>query len=384
MLYVVLLSTIIGQMKPTKEPLAFYQYSLDLIDNEILGAAGIWVGITKLSDASETMREQSESGSTFTLDQSYGENGDIYSVAIEKDETSLLLTILVIDEIVNKLFIRTYFEFDGSVESRKQTADMFELALQNRVNNLGQPDNPIPGLYAWSNSKSDYHLLRVESESGGYFISEVIFLNSQKTITDFDSKKHQTVQIGNQVWMAENLKVTRYRDGTPIPNVTDDTKWGGLSTGAYGVHSNDESNADTYGYLYNWYAVNGDTDGDGVKDKEIAPEGWHVPTDDDWRELENYLSSNGHSGTEGAALKSTTGWNSSGNGTDDYGFIALPSGYRIYDGIYGGMSYNNFFWSATGSSSSHAWNRRLYWGKSDIRRNADNKKNGFSIRCLRD
>jgi hypothetical protein len=223
LLFAAILSTIIGQMEPTKEPQAFYQYSLDLIDNEILGAAGIWVGVTTLSDANESMQEQSANGSTFTLDQSYGENGDIHSVAIEKDDTSLLLTILVIDEIVNKLFIKTYFEFDGSVESRKHSADMFELALQNRVNNLGQSDNPIPGLYVWSNSKADYHLLRVESESGGYFISEVIFLNSLNT----ESIETQG-DIANWTKIEEFIETKTEMDSRIIPGRDDLTDFNRL------------------------------------------------------------------------------------------------------------------------------------------------------------
>jgi uncharacterized protein (TIGR02145 family) len=99
------------------------------------------------------------------------------------------------------------------------------------------------------------------------------------TLTDIDSNVYKTVKIGNQWWMAENLKVTHYNDGTPIPNVTD--KWGDLSTGSYCAYNNNDSNIEIYGLLYNWYAVDDDS---------IAPAGWHVPTNAEWTELENYLA----------------------------------------------------------------------------------------------
>ena len=131
------------------------------------------------------------------------------------------------------------------------------------------------------------------------------------------------VEIGDQCWFAENLRTTVYADGSAIPEETDNTAWSGLSTGARCDYDNDASNVATYGRLYNWYAA---TDA-----AELCPTGWHVPTDDEWTALETYLGANGHSGTEGTALKATSGWSSGGNGTDDFGFSALPGGYRSYD-----------------------------------------------------
>ena len=121
--------------------------------------------------------------------------------------------------------------------------------------------------------------------------------------------------------MAENLKVTKYRNGEIIEKVK--TDWGELSTGAYCNYNNDDSNADTYGSLYNWYAVN--------DRRSIAPKGWHVPTDEEWKQLEMYLGMSqsqadqyASRGDEGKKLKSTYGWR--GKNTDDYGFAALPAG----------------------------------------------------------
>ena len=107
---------------------------------------------------------------------------------------------------------------------------------------------------------------------------------SAGTVKDADGNKYNTVKIGNQVWMVENLKTTKYNDGTEILNVTSDTQWANLTTGAYCNYDNLESNAEIYGRLYNWYAVN---------TGKLAPAGWHVPTDDDWIILENYLIANG-------------------------------------------------------------------------------------------
>ena len=155
--------------------------------------------------------------------------------------------------------------------------------------------------------------------------------SNSETVTDIDGNTYKTVKIGNQIWMAENLKVTHYRNGDIIPNVTNNFEWAYLSTGAWCVHDNDGSYANTYGYLYNWYAVN--------DIRNIAPEGWHVPTDEEWKELEMYLGMSqteaddtGYRGTnEGGKLKEagTTHWETPNTGaTNETGFSALPGGCR--------------------------------------------------------
>ncbi len=204
------------------------------------------------------------------------------------------------------------------------------------------------------------------------------------TIIDIDGNVYQTVKIGDQWWMAENLKVTHYRNGDEIPNVTDSTEWSNLTTGAYCNYDNDANNATTYGSLYNWYAVN--------DSRNIAPTGWHVPSDAEWKELEMYLGMSqsdaddtGYRGTdEGDKLKSISGWYSDGNGTDDYGFSALPGGYRGNDGNYYFMGNKAGFWSSTEDGSYNAWSRILNSSYSGVYRNGSNKEVGFSVRCVRD
>jgi len=211
--------------------------------------------------------------------------------------------------------------------------------------------------------------------------------NEKGKVTDIDGNIYVTTKIGNQWWMAENLKVTHYRSGDPIPNVTDNTQWIGLSTGAYCNYGNDTSNVATYGRLYNWYAVD--------DSRNIAPLGWHIPTDDEWKELEMYLgmsasqaNATGWRGTdEGGKLKEAgiTHWNSPNTGaTNSSGFSALPGGYR--DGSNGSfyfMGYYGYWWSAT-ESGSYAWYRILGYDYSQVLRNSTTKQPGFSIRCVRD
>ena len=206
------------------------------------------------------------------------------------------------------------------------------------------------------------------------------------TVTDIDDNVYSTVKIGNQWWMAENLKVTHYCNGDPIPYVTDDGKWSGLTTGAYCDYENAVNNVATYGRLYNWYAV--------ADSRNIAPAGWHVPTDEEWKQLEVYLGmdqaeadATGWRGfDEGGKLKEagTTHWSSPNIGaTNQSGFSALPGGFR--SGSYG---YFNFmwnsahFWSSPEYDSYGAWNRYLSNLDPDVSRYVGSKQYGFSVRCV--
>jgi uncharacterized protein (TIGR02145 family) len=187
--------------------------------------------------------------------------------------------------------------------------------------------------------------------------------------------------------MAENLEVTHYRNGDPIPHVPDGGTWSGLSTGAYCNYANDPGNVATYGRLYNWYAVD--------DSRGLAPAGWHVPSDDEWKQLEMYLGMSqaeaddeGWRGTdEGGKLKEvgTTHWSPPNEGaTNESGFTALPGGHRLIAGTFDLMGNYAFFWSSTESSSYNAQSRGLIYGNSNIFRSRSNKHYGFSVRCVRD
>jgi len=209
------------------------------------------------------------------------------------------------------------------------------------------------------------------------------------TVTDIDGNVYKTVKIGLQWWMAENLKVTHYQNDDAIPNVTDNGTWAYLLTGAYCNYNNDTTNVATYGRLYNWYAVD--------DSRDAAPAGWHVPSDDEWKELEMYLGmtqsqANGldFRGTdEGGKIKETgyAYWNSPNTGaTNSSGFSALPSGYRYYYGDFHYIGTRAFFWSSTEyyEGSFYAFYRNLFYDRSDVYRYYDPGGNGFSLRCVRD
>ena len=204
---------------------------------------------------------------------------------------------------------------------------------------------------------------------------------------------YPTIQIGNQVWMSENLKATHYRNGHPIPLTPDPDLWMQKITGGRCAYDNDESNVDTYGYLYNWHAI---------KDQRgICPEGFHVPRDDEWTELEDYLGgwivANGKMKecTEGSCPESEY-WNSPNTGaTNESGFTALPGGYRaaepINDGGYYNMGYHGYFWSSTEARwwdppyyypAQNAWGRRMKYSTAEMNYGIYYKRNGMSVRCV--
>jgi uncharacterized protein (TIGR02145 family) len=197
-------------------------------------------------------------------------------------------------------------------------------------------------------------------------------------VTDIDGNVYHAVTIGTQVWMLENLKVTHYRNGDAIPNVTDNGAWYSLTTGAYCNYYDDEGYVATYGRLYNWYAT--------VDSRNIAPAGWHVPTDAEWQILVDYL---GGDAVAGGKMKETgtTHWNSPNTGaTNESGFAALPGGSRSNDGTYGYLNNYASLWSSTEQSSTNAWDRTLSFNNTEVGRNYlyRYKQNGFSVRCVKD
>jgi len=215
------------------------------------------------------------------------------------------------------------------------------------------------------------------------------------TVSDYDGNEYNIITIGTQEWIQENLKTTHYNNGEIIANITDNTEWSGLTTGAYCWYDNDEGTyKDTYGALYNWYTT--------VDVRNVCPAGWHVPSDAEWSTMENYLIANGYNydgtTTENKIAKSlaaTTNWAVSSNtgavGNTDYpekrnatGFTALPGGSRGSNGAFGGVGGSGVLWSATENDASDAWIRVLYYSFSNVSREYGSKKCGFSVRCVRD
>ncbi len=203
-------------------------------------------------------------------------------------------------------------------------------------------------------------------------------------LADAEGNLYNTVKIGTQVWMTENLRVTKLNDNTPIPEVTDNTLWIGSSVPAYCWYNNDIAYKPTYGALYNWYAVNSE---------KLCPSNWHVPTDDEFNTLEQSLGMGadqlnlwGWRGTDqGSQLKNSSGWGDGGNGTNSRGFSALPGGYRY--GVTGDfylLSTITYWWTSTEHDADRGWYRRLDGSSTAVYRASTSKKGGKYIRCVRD
>lgn len=266
------------------------------------------------------------------------------------------------------------------------------------------------------------------TELGTVYGPDVTFVAS---LQDIDGNIYRAVKIGTQVWMAENLKVTHYRDGEAIPNVTDNTEWRSLIDNsdhwpgdppvpperfdAYCAYKNDNSYADTYGLLYNWWTTSLDDVApisEDVYHDNLAPAGWHVPSDEEWQTLEMFLgmtqqqadAPNGTTGflwdrgnDEGAKLKEVgyEHWDESLidttiPATDDYGFTALPTGYRYFDGSFPGTVVNDtlrqytFFWTTRNRDGGTSWCRGLGYARNYVGRGPQPIRHGYAVRCVRD
>jgi uncharacterized protein (TIGR02145 family) len=199
----------------------------------------------------------------------------------------------------------------------------------------------------------------------------------EETVTDFDGNVYPTVTIGTQVWMAANLKVSHYRDGTPIPNVYSEKEWSHAMNGAYCTVGDDLSEyKDTHGFLYNFYAVD--------NNRGLSPEGWHVPSAKEWKELIDYLGGNEVAGGKMKDIRSKLWKIHTLGASNESGFSALPSGGRGRLGSAGEVGYYATWWSSTSYDSIYAWHWGLYPDNNKIRFNPGHKASGFSVRCVKD
>jgi uncharacterized protein (TIGR02145 family) len=216
---------------------------------------------------------------------------------------------------------------------------------------------------------------------------------ADKTVTftfteckDGDNNNYPVVQIGTQFWMAENLKTTKYNDGTAIPNITNNTAYAALTTGAYSDYNNNPANSTTYGRLYNWYAAdnNAATKIASNGGKNVCPTSWHVSGDAEWTTLTDFLGGETVAGGK-LTETGTTHWGGPNSGaTNETGFTALPGGMRNVNGAYLDINYHGGWWSSTEGSATGAWYRLMYYDYADVDRYNLNKNFGFSVRCVRD
>ena len=242
------------------------------------------------------------------------------------------------------------------------------------------------------NPNTTYYVRAYAVNSAGTAYGAVISFTTQQvtTITDVDGNVYNTITIGTQIWMTENLRVTHYRNGDPIITGLDDDAWSSTADGAFAIYNNEAANSLLYGNLYNWYAVN--------DSRGLCPVGWHMPTNAEWEALENYLINNGFgyggSGSDiGKSMAMTSGWDESsvpgtvGNdqpGNNSSGFSALPAGFRNYTGVFSYLGTMGFWWSSTESSSVNAISRFLQNTLSDLQDAVYDKNKGLSVRCVKD
>ena len=208
--------------------------------------------------------------------------------------------------------------------------------------------------------------------SGSPFNTNLIY----GEVTDIDNNTYKTIQIDESIWMAENLRVSRYQNGDPIQNISNNTDWKNNNTGALCSYNNNNQNDIPYGKLYNWFAV--------FNSKKICPAGWHIPTDTEWSGLESFLGGNS---IAGGKMKSTGTkyWNCPNGGADNSsGFSALPGGKRDADGIFFDINTGGNWWTATDYEPEFALNRTLSYLNGFFEFNGELKSSGFSVRCVKD
>ena len=301
------------------------------------------------------------------------------------------------------------YHYTGKIISQSNTKgdvqisynDKSEEIESTRVNKLKSTDSETTMQYSTGDR------LKLTGISGVYRTIFTDIPTESKTITftfvsctDGDNNNYPIVTIGTQTWMAENLKTTKYTDGNAIPNVIDATEWSSLITPAYCWYNNEAATYKAkYGALYNWYAVSVTTNGN----KNVCPTGWHVPLDDEWTTMENYLIANGYNydGTTtdnkfAKALASASGWSSNSDvgtvGNTDYpakrnatGFTALPGGYRYDLDTFINIGSYGSWWSSSEVISTYAWSRYIFCGSEIVWRiSFFGKSSGFSVRCVRD
>ena len=220
-----------------------------------------------------------------------------------------------------------------------------------------------------------YHVRAYATNSvGTAYGADKTFTTDPATLSDKDGNVYDVIRIGTQLWIGQNLKTTKFSDGTAIAQVTDNTEWSNLTTPGYCWYDNDAASFKAlYGALYNWYAVN---------TGKLCPTGWHVPSDNDWYNLSNYL--NGEVDAGGKLKEAgTSHWTSPNTGaTNETEFTALPGGYRTDTGVFDNMGIVGFWWTST-PLNTESWCRSLRYDNSKLFRNFFNPVYGMSVRCLK-
>jgi uncharacterized protein (TIGR02145 family) len=339
------------------------------VTNSLAGASSSWDGLAN-SNAIVSQTGHTSSAAKLCLDYSNGGFDDWYLPS--KDELNLLWINLFNVNRVLQTISQSALIFPVSVEKFYWSSSEFVSNFSWYLANYGNPNS-------YDNKNSVFQVRAIRAYS---------IPSNSGSVTDIDGNSYETVTIGSQVWMKENLKVSKYRNGDLISTNLDNSTWENTTTGAYSIYNNDATNNTNYGKLYNWYAV--------ADPKGLCPVGWHVPSDGEWKTLEISLGMStidadltGGRGTAqnvGGKLKSTsTLWNTPNDGaTNASGFSGLPGGTRSFNGVYVSIGNYGYWWSSTESSTTLAWTRYLDYPYGYSGRGESDRRDGFSVRCLRD
>ena len=301
-----------------------------------------------------------------------------------------------------------------SVDTDDTDGNITEISFYVDGSEVGSSSS-YPYNYDWSTSGETLgiHTLKATAkDNSGESTSEeiVIFLiegdrsSETGTVSDYDGSTYNTIKIGNQWWMTENLKTTHYANGTEIQLVENTNDWDnlGIKNKAMCYYDNSSTNANVYGALYTWVAAMNGANSSSLNPSNVqgvCPSGWHLPSDEEWKQLEMYIGMSqtdaddtGYRGTnEGSKLAGNSGLWTDGNLKNDAtfgisGFTALPGGNRGGCGKFRHLGKNADFWSATknDAGASFAWGRDLGYDTSKVARNYIFKPGGLSVRCIKD
>jgi uncharacterized protein (TIGR02145 family) len=248
------------------------------------------------------------------------------------------------------------------------------VALPTKTSNgsgTGSFSSNITGL----NAGTTYYVRAYATNGVGTAYGNEVTFTTSNLVVDVDGNTYDTVVIGTQVWMSKNLRVSKYRNGDPIPTNLSNSTWQNTTSGACTIYNNAVVNDSIYGKLYNWYAV--------ADPRGLCPTGWHVPSDAEWTTLENFL---GGSSVAGGKMKAVSSlWTAPNTGaTNSSGFTGLPGGCRNSSGSFINIGLFGYWLSSTQDSGIHAWSRNLGNAGVSVNRSNFSKSFGFSVRCVRD
>jgi uncharacterized protein (TIGR02145 family) len=343
-----------------------------------LGSTGIWWSSSDGGSSGPWYRSMNSTDSNVLRNNDTKLNG--FSVRCIRNETPTLTTIAASNIRGTTATFGGNITFDGG-EIVTDRGVCWSTSPNPTINNSKTSDGSGSGIYSSSVTMpiglTKYYVRAYATNIvGTSYGTELCFTTADNSVYDIDGNVYHYITIGSQTWMVENLKTTRYRNGDAIANITDETAWAALTTGAWCNYSNSSANGAKYGHIYNWYAA--------TDVRNIAPLGWHIPTDADWTTLTTYL---GGTSIAGYKLKEagTLNWNSPNTGaTNETGFSALPGGFRNYIGAFSLLGDAGYWWGSSELSATNAWYRGMYYDSGNVNKPNLIKANGFSLRCIMD